>query len=62
MLDSGFSRPWLADVNLLPDENLRPSGLMEAHCVGHDVVPFEAYLRPHDKRRLKVCKGSKVYR
>ena len=56
--DTGFSRPWLADVDLLPDENLGPSGLMEANCVGHDAVPFGASSRLHLRGRLKVCKGS----
>ena len=55
--DTGFTRPGLADVNLFPDENLRPSGLMEANCVGHDVVPFGATLRLHLRIRLKVRKG-----
>jgi hypothetical protein len=62
--DTSFTRPWLSDVNLLPDENLGPSGLMEAYCeaycMGHDAVPFEARLRPQLRRRLKVCKEVKV--
>jgi hypothetical protein len=58
--DTGFTRPWRADINLLPDENLRPPVLMEANCVGHDVVPFGARLRLHLRKRLKVCKGSSL--
>jgi hypothetical protein len=56
--DTSFTRPGLAEVNLLPDENLRPSGLMEENCVGHDAVPFGVSSPLQDRRRLKVCKRS----
>jgi hypothetical protein len=53
--DTGFTWPWLTDIDLQPDENFGPSGLMEAYCVGHDAVPFDASSRLQDRRRLKVC-------
>jgi hypothetical protein len=55
--NTGFSRSRLANVDLLPDENVRPSGLMEANGKAW-WIPVRDRLLPYLRRQRMVGKGD----